>query len=324
MPATGSNLRGRAATERACTVLYTPVNTYLASLCIFRREFKSVCRRSKIDFLAKVHFSWAASAWCLVAGHLGSELVQRGAPVPDSMKADAVVEAIFELRFAGLPIPEVFYGRMVDHPTWKLRTQGRLPGYDIPSSAREFGHEIRFAPVMELASIENGSVLRIGPYAVSYHRPAPYPGWAVFGAELDRVIDSLFEVAAPLTVQRLGLRYLNALRESTHGVRGVADLDLTITDSDGPILKNVNLNFATPAGELTECTVRIATREFVQGELPADTSLIVDVDVSTRGGFEATTSADVKKWTRDAHVTEKREFFHLFPQSLMNQLMEQK
>lgn len=253
-------------------------------------------------------------------------MVKRGTNLPDKLNSDAIVEAILEIRFEGIAIPEIFYGRMADKEPWKHYTQRRLPGYEIPPQARMMDPSFRYTPVIELIGPDGTSALRIGPYAISYHRTPPYVGWQLFRPELEQVVDSLFSTAPAklLIVERLGLRYLNSLTQEAHGINSIADLDIKLTDSDGDISTKVNINFSTSDVTDTSCTVRIATREFIQGNIPPNTTVFVDVDVFSNEGFKTSDIDRVKSWVNEAHEYEKNEFFHLLTQSTITKLMEKK
>ena len=72
----------------------------------------------------------------------------------------------------------------------------------------------------------------------------------------------------------------------------------------------------------TPCTVRIATPEFIKGELPANTSVYVDVDVFTHDGYESREGADVASWLEAAHTKEKLQFFRLLTIETIDSLKE--
>jgi uncharacterized protein (TIGR04255 family) len=251
-------------------------------------------------------------------------MVKRGTPLPKKLKCDAIVEALLELRFDGKDdLPEVFIGRFVDHRNWKGWVQRTLPAYNIPAQFRSVVPNVKFAPIIELVENESKAVLRIGPSVVSFHRQAPYVGWEKFKPELERVTAALFETIKDVLVTRLGLRYMNSLRPNLHGIAALTDLDVEMTVSGDAISKAANLNFTTQLGKESACAVRIATPEFILGNLPADTSVYVDVDVFTNEGFKTADNKTVDEWVEFAHTQEKTEFFRLFKQPVLDKLREE-
>jgi uncharacterized protein (TIGR04255 family) len=150
----------------------------------------------------------------------------------------------------------------------------------------------------------------------------PYVGWERFQPELQETVSLLFQKASGLVIRRLGLRYLNALRHDLHGIASISDLDLEIKVASQRVPGNVNLNFTVDVGSDTACTVWIATTEFIQGKLPPDTSVYVDVDVFTKEGFETKEREAVESWVATAHTKEKEQFFRLLTDRSIDELEE--
>lgn len=248
-------------------------------------------------------------------------MANRGTPLPAKIKNDAIVEALLDIRFeAPSTIPEVFYGRLIDHPHWKGLPQQRLPAYELPPQARELDPTVRYAPVLQLLGQDGPSVLRFGPAVLSYHRRAPYNSWSEFQPQLQRVIDSLFDTTENnVKATRIGLRYLNALTPAAHGINSIADLDLKLTIAEDDIKGKVNINLTDQLDACLAYTVRVSTKEFLAGIFPSDISIYVDVDVYTPDGFASSDKAQISQWVKDAHALEKREFFHLFTDSTLEQ-----
>jgi uncharacterized protein (TIGR04255 family) len=88
------------------------------------------------------------------------------------------------------------------------------------------------------------------------------------------------------------------------------------------VSNNVNINFTTELSADTQCTVRIATTEFVQGVLPQGTSVLIDVDVFTKESFKTQDAQKVKEWVTAAHTREKEQFFRLLTADTIDALEE--
>jgi uncharacterized protein (TIGR04255 family) len=155
---------------------------------------------------------------------------------------------------------------------------------------------------------------------LSYHQLAPYVGWELFRPALWAAIEGLFQKVDGLIVRRLGLRYINAIRSDIHSICSVADLDVMMSVADQPISSNVNLNFTTEISQTTLCTVRVATSDFVQGNLPNTTSAMVDVDVYTKESYRTSDVEEVKRWLEMAHDNEKKQFFQLLTEDSIEAL----
>ena len=242
--------------------------------------------------------------------------------IPAKLKHDAIVEALLEVRFDMTTIPEILLGRLADWPSWKGFEQDRMPAYEIPAFLRHADPNLRYQPLFELHNVERNCVVRIGGQVVSYHRLPPYENWAKFNPELDAAIDALFAKADKLTIRRLGLRYINAIRPELHRINSISELDLKVTVENEPVAGNVNVNFTTDLSADTQCTVRVATPEFVQGILPPNSCVLIDVDVFTKEAFRTNDGQKVKQWVELAHAMEKEQFFRLLTDATIDALEE--
>lgn len=68
--------------------------------------------------------------------------------------------------------------------------------------------------------------------------------------------------------------------------------------------------------------LRLAHGSFVQGTLPARTSAVIDVEVSTTNEFLVKNADDVMVWIEKAHTFEKGAFFALIPNAIQQKLVE--
>src|SRR5438552_15913338 len=98
--------------------------------------------------------------------------VSASKPIPRKLKQDAIIEAIFEMRFDTGMIPEILFGRLAEYDGWKGLEQQRLPSYDIPRQLREFDPTLRFAPVFELRVGIGHRAIRIATPLLAYHQLA--------------------------------------------------------------------------------------------------------------------------------------------------------
>jgi uncharacterized protein (TIGR04255 family) len=250
-------------------------------------------------------------------------MVVRGTPLPRQLEPDAILEALLEVRFdAPTVLPEVLFGRLAEHAAWKDWQQLRLPPYDIPAPLREANPTLRVAPIFELTNAQSHRSVRIGPRVISYHVGAPYPGWAVFQGEINQAVDELFARVKDLRVIRLGLRYINALTHDRHFIKSANDLAVAVTVSGDVQTASMNLNYNVMVRNDTVCTVRVATRDFVQGVIPDSTTVLADVDVATIDSFSTQDAGIVKDWAVFAHQKEKEEFFHLLTPEIVTKLTQ--
>jgi uncharacterized protein (TIGR04255 family) len=244
-------------------------------------------------------------------------MVVKGTPLPHRIAPDAIIEALFEIRFESVsPLPEVLFGRLAEFPEWNGFTQRTLPAYTVPAQFRDQDANLRYVPIFELSGVDPIRSIRIGSHVLSYHLPKPYLGWKSFSGGADSAVDGLFEKTSGLLVNRLGLRYINALTPAAHQIYSISDLDLSIAVSQALLEGNLNLNFTTDVDSETQCTVRIATPQFAQGQ-PADATVVVDVDVFTVPGFQRNSPDGIKHWMSVARKAKNDAFMDLFkPETL--------
>jgi uncharacterized protein (TIGR04255 family) len=250
---------------------------------------------------------------------LGRKLSDR---LPKKLKDDAIVEVAFEIRFdAEAIVPEVALGRLADTPDWHGFSQRRLPTADLPPAVRRADPNLRHLATIELVAPNGDRRVGIGPQNLSFTRAAPYPGWdGKFGVEVEGIVDILFKTIPKPAVTRLGLRYVNALRSTLHGIAGIESLNLRVSLGPEVLTQKLNLNYTVPVLTDSSCTVRIASADLAGGNIPEGTTVIADLDVYTNDGYSTGDSAKVKAWCADAHDAEKLLFFRLLNQATIDRL----
>ncbi len=255
---------------------------------------------------------------------LGAAVRATKKAVPRKLKNDAIVEAVFEIRFSSSTIPEILFGRISEFRPWKHLKQVSLPLSQFPVQMRQSDPNLRYQPVFALMDDQQSRAVRVGANAISYSRGVPYVGWAAFRPELEELIDGIFEKTDSLVIDRLGLRYLNALRRDLHGIDSLADLDFSFLVEEDRVTESANVNFTSEPNSDTASTIRVATTDFVVGQVPPGTSVYVDVDVFTNeAGFETRDREFVNAWIERAHTKEKEQFFRLLKPSTIEALREE-
>jgi uncharacterized protein (TIGR04255 family) len=182
--------------------------------------------------------------------------------VPKKLKADAIAEALFEVRFEcteAAQLPELVIGKLADNPSWKGHEKIRLPMSEVPASLRAQDENLRFQPLLEVRDVKKTSVAKIGTNVFSVHRLAPYPGGDAFVREVNECIDFLFKSLTDVKATRLGLRYINLFTTADHGVKSVNDLALEVTVAGDVLGDPVNLNYRVKSKGNFEGLVKIAS-----------------------------------------------------------------
>lgn len=244
--------------------------------------------------------------------------------VPKKLKKDAILEAILELRFEtdDESMAELTYGALARLPEWKAFRIARLPTADIPAQMRQVDPNVRYLPAFELTSPDGRIVVRIGRNMFLYSCRSVYPGWQALKPSLMRVVAHLFATIPNVKVTRIGMRYVNALRSDAHGVSGVQDLSVKSEVAGTPITNSINLNFRTTPTSGIEIMSRIATVDLAEGAPPENTTVLVDIDVSTPAQFSTADQQVVERWVVDAHEEEKKNFFKILGIDLTERLRD--
>lgn len=244
-------------------------------------------------------------------------------PLPTKLKHDAIVEALLEVRFDSDDVGEIVVGRLGDLDLLQGYATARLGTAGIPENLRDSDPNLRFAPILERRSVDGLSTARIGSHVLSYHVFAPYPGWDKFAQQLEALVSAFFGRISNVQVRRLGLRYVNFMRRSTHLVSSLGDLTLNIAVEGKPLISDLNLAFLTAPSESHAVMTRVASPIFVQTQVkPEDLVAAVDVDVSTPDGYTIAGADAVIAWVKQAHEYEKDAFFGLLPEKLQAKLEE--
>jgi uncharacterized protein (TIGR04255 family) len=170
--------------------------------------------------------------------------------------------------------------------------------------------------------LERGTeLIRLGAYHLSLHILPPYCGWDQLRAKAKEFLEQCWTEVGHSDLKRCGLRYVNALTASRHGVCSIEDLNLRV-DVGGKPLVDVTVAYGSEENPQAEALVRIASKKHVVGDLPADATFVVDIDIHNEQPTNLQTAADVMAWLEQAHELEKRLFFDLLPDRIVDPLKE--
>ena len=136
------------------------------------------------------------------------------------------------------------------------------------------------------------------------------------------MIDHLLGKLSGARTVRLGLRYVNLLNLTEHGISKLSDLNYTFSVSGNALDAPQMLSFERKHGLHHTAMVRIASPNFVLGPQLKPFSALIDVDVYTADNFEEIKPENIKTWFRSAHEFEKEEFFGLLTEQKIEELKE--
>jgi len=242
--------------------------------------------------------------------------------LPVKLAKDAILEALFEVQFTHEELPELVFGRLVDLDLWKGFEQVRLPLSQMPAEVRNLDPNLRFQPTLRLQSHDAREVANVGTNVISFHNNNGYFGWSSgFSERIFFIIDSLYSISS-LKIEKLTLRYVNALTISDHKIDSPNDIELLLSVKNQTVSNSFNVNLRGNGCDEFEVLTRIATPDFVNGPIPSDTSVYIDISVSRTKSNQSLSIEDLKSWVEKAHVREKEEFFGFIPDAIVSELLE--
>lgn len=243
------------------------------------------------------------------------------ATLPIKLKHDAIVEALVEIRFEHKTVGEVIVGRLVAAAGWKDYHAVRLPVADLPAEFRDANPDLRYQPIIQLQRPVPGELMKIGSRVISLHILSPYPGWQKFRERISTLIEELYVAVPDLIIQRVGLRYINAITPG-HGLSSISELNFSFAVADTPASDDLSVTFRTKPADDIQCQVMIAAPSFVNGSVPSAVAYI-DLDLSTPKAFGTVSKDAVVSWLDNSHNFEKEAFFALWPKAVLENLREE-
>jgi len=243
--------------------------------------------------------------------------------LPAKIKKDAILEALVEIRFDTGELPELIVGYLINYDPWRKYQRSRTPIADLPATIRWSQPDLRYQPILELKSNDGKVSVKIGERVLSFHRSHEYPGWEGFSKEVSEVLEHLFSKFDGVKIERLGLRYLNSLNADDHFISHAGELNINVSIQEVPITEKFNFNYGQEHGVDFKSLTKIATPDFVEGNLPKNSSAYVDIDVFSSAGYSTQDKEEVMKWIEKAHDIEKKIFFQLIPDEKVDQLVSE-
>lgn len=241
--------------------------------------------------------------------------------LPKKLKQDSIVEAVLEIRFDHQSVAEVVVGRLAAAAAWSGYQTVRLPLAELPAGLREADADLRYQPIIQMQRPTPGEIIKLGPRVLSMHVLSPYPGWAVFEERLGTLIGELYDAVPNPYINRLGLRYVNAITPA-HRINALWELNFRFEVADERPSTELTASYRFSPRPNVRCQVTLASPTFVEGMVPGAVAF-VDVDTSTPRPLGHAQRELLLSWLSEAHDAEKEAFFALWPQEILNSLREE-
>lgn len=129
-----------------------------------------------------------------------------------------IQEAVCEFRFApgpawNLTVPGLFYEKIRDSYPGEPREQNLISAEIVvgkmPANP-EVAARTNFTKLL-FSSLDNKKLTGVSPDLLSIHSLRPYEGWSDFKTRIDQAFQVYLEVAKPIGVTRIALRYINQI-----------------------------------------------------------------------------------------------------------------
>jgi len=134
--------------------------------------------------------------------------------IPQKLRQEPLIEAIWELRFESLPASDVLPGYVFGELRQRRNkvTLERLPAADMPALLVQMNPALRYTPRQRISEEPPSPLLwQTGDRIITLNCRKPYIGWEKFKAAIKELIEIMEKSGLDLTLERHSLRYINLL-----------------------------------------------------------------------------------------------------------------
>jgi uncharacterized protein (TIGR04255 family) len=133
-------------------------------------------------------------------------------PLPQKLKKEPLVDAIFEVRFsssttASNVIPGFFFAKL-EPKEWVVDS---LPIAEVPSKIRSDDPNLRYQPLMRI-HWDNFLIL-VGDNTLGVACKMPYSGWSEFRERIIKIIGLLVDAKIVKAFDRYSLKYVDVIED---------------------------------------------------------------------------------------------------------------
>ena len=127
-------------------------------------------------------------------------------------KNPPIIEAVCEFRFGqdspwDIAVPGLVYAEV--RGAFPKRRQVRKLGVGILADEGAVKPNIQAADVMQFHQADEKALIQVGLHLLAINHLRPYPSWDKFLPMIEKALRTYYEVAAPNSIHRIGLRYVN-------------------------------------------------------------------------------------------------------------------
>jgi uncharacterized protein (TIGR04255 family) len=238
--------------------------------------------------------------------------------IPIKLKKEPLLEAIWEIRFAGAksPVAELLPGMLFKSFPGKYGTVAKLPIADIPAPVVEQAQNLRYAPKIKLE--DGNQLIQVGERVVSLNCRRPYTGWARFSADIRELAQAVENTGLIEKIERFSLKYIDLIE--LEKPIGLAQLNLELKMGKYDLeAKPVQLRTEIKENDLIHIVQIISPAEVSLSEKDRLKGVLVDID-SIKPMLEGESWKDLHHRLDDVHVSCKRMFFSMLKPETLEKL----
>lgn len=227
---------------------------------------------------------------------------------PESLSNDPILEALIEVRFEKSgQLVEITLASFLSH--WPELIPSRVADA-VPEQLMDMHPALKYKTGYELvdANIPN-FILRLGGQSISIHATRPYMSWKKYFPLIEKTVNTLNKIILPLKITRIGLRYINVFEAEMHHVNSLNDLSVNLSINEHENSDKFNAIYTKKINDNASINVRVATPNFIEGEIPPMTVALLDIDVYSPDHHIFNGADDALMWIQSAHDYEKMAFF---------------
>lgn len=234
-----------------------------------------------------------------------------------------LIEAVCDFRFSSSQpwdwtIPGLFYEQIQSN--FPIRQQVNV--IETTIDARQAKVVQQSQPKLQFLNENRTEVIQVGPDNLSIHQLRPYDGWDHFKARILEYLLTYRKAAKPLSLTRLGLRYVNHIAlpytefELEDYFRILPQVPDPIPQVFPTFLLNIEVPYTSP-----ECGLRIIFATVVP-ETPNTLAHVLDLDIFSTDN--AIPSIDeVSNWIEMAHSRVEAAFEAAFTERTHHEIFEE-
>ena len=233
--------------------------------------------------------------------------------IPKKLNKCPLVDVIMDIHFSTSVNQNAVFGIIYEKLRNDFGKVEQLPLAFVPEPVRINDPNNRFRPLYRMTSNSDPNfIIQIGPENITVSSSPEYIGWDLFSQNIYRVLRLLNETNIVNKVVRIGIRYINFFECDIFDQK--TNIDIRLNNESIPY-KDTLLRTVIQSGDCTSI-IQISNNAALNNG-PAGS--IIDIDTFKVNNIQDV-AANPEKILNDIHDEEKKRFFNITSDSLLNTL----